>query len=210
MCLYFSFIRISHTDCKIWKYPRLDGPDEYSEIPNTVKLNHLHDGQEFIVDGATIKVVYTPGHTTDHVVVSLKEDNSLFSGDCILGEGTAVFEDLYEYMRSLKLILDAKPSVIYPAHGNIIEDPLPKIQYYIDHRNKREAQILVVLKTNSDKRYGDMDLVKIIYKETPEQLWPAAAINLNHHLAKLEKDGLVEKLIEEDSNVVWQLKKSKL
>lgn len=73
-------------DCKVWKYPRLDAPDEYAEIPSSVKLHRLSNGQQFSVDGATVEVVYTPGHTTDHVVLTLKEDNSLFSGDCILGK----------------------------------------------------------------------------------------------------------------------------
>nr|XP_034828647.1 beta-lactamase-like protein 2 homolog isoform X2 [Maniola hyperantus] len=143
-------------------------------------------------------------HTTDHVVLTLLEENILFSGDCILGEGTAVFEDLYTYMKSLQRILDLKPSVIYPGHGNVVEDPIEKIEYYIEHRNQREKQILDTLtQNNSDKQLNEMDLVKMIYTETPEHLWPAAAYNVNHHLTKLTKENKV-KCVTVDGESRWQ------
>lgn len=194
---------IYNSDCKIWKHKRDpdDAPD--AELPSSIPVNWLQDGQEISVEGATVKVHHTPGHSTDHIVLTLAEENVLFSADCILGEGTTVFEDLYHYMKSLKRILDLKPGTIYPGHGNIIEEPLSKIEYYISHRNKREEQIFNTLKENAGKLMDEMDLVKIIYVDTPEQLWLAAAHNVSHHLQKLTKE---KKLIHQavDGESKWQ------
>ncbi|XP_046401402.1 endoribonuclease LACTB2 [Ischnura elegans] len=173
----------------VWKYPRKEAGDEC--LSNFVDLKFLEDGEEIKTEGATLRVFFTPGHTTDHIVLMLKEENSVFSGDCILGEGTAVFEDLHDYMKSLELILGLKPDLIYPGHGPIIEHPTPKIQYYIDHRRKREQEILSVLEKEPHKGFTEMDIVKIVYSETPEPLHRAAAVNVGHHLKKLEKEGRV-------------------
>jgi len=43
-----------------------------------------------------------------------------------------------------------------------LQNPLPKIEYYINHRNKREEEILRVLKEKGTKM-SEMDLVNVIY-----------------------------------------------
>lgn len=101
-------------------------------------------------------------------------------------------------MNSLHMILQSKPSVIYPAHGNIINDPLPKIQYYIDHRNQRENEILNLLKSKPEETFTPLDIVKVIYKDYPENVWPAAAFNVSHHLKKLTKEGFLTEVIKHD------------
>lgn len=47
-----------------------------------------------------------------------------------------------------------------------------------------------------------MDIVKIIYKETPKALWMAAALNVNHHLRKLKKEHKAIEIVE-NSSTVW-------
>lgn len=147
-------------------------------------------------------MLHTPGHTTDHAILFDTQTRAVFSGDCILGEGTAIFEDLYDYMKSLNLILQLKPSVIYPGHGDIIEDPIERIEYYINHRNERERQILDAITTASEP-LTNMEIVKIVYATTPKHLWPAAAVNVNQHLIKLAKEGKIVK-VDKNHAVYWK------
>ncbi|XP_053602183.1 endoribonuclease LACTB2-like [Plodia interpunctella] len=113
---------------KVWKHKRskYDSPD--SELPKHIPIHWLSDGQEINVEGATLKIYHTPGHTTDHVVVTLLEENVLFSGDCILGNGTAIFEDLHSYIKSLQKILNLKSNAIYPGHGPVLQMSLDMLK----------------------------------------------------------------------------------
>ena len=59
----------------------------------------------------------------------------------------------------------------------------------------REEQILACVKEASEGVTA-MDIVKIVYKETPEKLWKAAQVNVGHHLEKLLEEKQVIRLGE--------------
>ncbi len=148
----------------MFKFPR---DDERDDLPSGVLFTPLHDGQKFEVDGATLDVLHTPGHTTDSVILHLKvnlilfiipgfqtlsiclfysqEENAVFSADTMLGEGTTVFEDLHDYMLSLKKILELQPSVIYPGHGPVI-----KVRKIKRNRTNWQSRMVFVFLLGSD------------------------------------------------------------
>lgn len=92
----------------------------------------------------------------------LEEENVIFSGDCLLGEGSSVFEELDVYLNSLRLMLSFKATTIYPGHGKVIEDPVERINEHIKHRLDREQMILRQL--TPDKPLSIDEIVKLIYK----------------------------------------------
>ncbi|VVC44180.1 Metallo-beta-lactamase [Cinara cedri] len=147
-------------DCKVWKFiPKDDKKREYRCL-----LNSLVNNQEFHVDGATLKIHHAPGHTEDHIIITLEEDNSLFSADCVLGEGTTVFDNLKKYLNSLNLLLELKPSVIFPGHGSVIKDPIVRVNKYIKHRLEREIEMYNLINKSPNTSLSEEDIVNSMYK----------------------------------------------
>lgn len=172
-------------------------------------LLNIEDGQEFSVEGATLKAVHTPGHTVDHMVLHLAEEDALFTGDNVLGHGTAVYEDLGTYLDSLERMrtLFKGKGKGYPGHGLVVEDGPAKIGEYIRHRQQREDQVIETLRAFTAKEdHGEgwtpMELVKVIYQGVPEGLHIPAAGGVIQILNKLRKEGKVTAV---DGGDRWRL-----
>ncbi|KAL7803765.1 beta-lactamase-like protein [Trichoderma aethiopicum] len=177
----------------------------------------IHDGDAFQVEDATLTACHTPGHTKDHMVFVLTEEDAMFAGDNVLGQGTAVFEDLATYLRSLKEMKTRFSGRLYPGHGPVVDNGPDKIAEYIEHRRQREEEVLRAMRgdtpdgnsngnNNKSSRgtWTAMDIVKIVYKDVREDLHMAACGGVVQMLAKLEQDGVVRQT--EDG---WQLQDAK-
>lgn len=171
-------------------------------LPESSAVNPINDRQTFAVDGATLQAYHCPGHTTDHMSFILHEENAMFTGDNVLGHGTAVFEDLVTYLGSLDSMRRQFKGRAYPGHGAVIDDGPAKICEYISHRQQREREILHAL-SGVDGEAAVMELVKVVYKDVPENLHEPAAGGVLQVLQKLQADGKVRSRGSER----WQLAK---
>ncbi|KAL3426178.1 metallo-beta-lactamase superfamily protein [Phlyctema vagabunda] len=173
----------------------------------------IEDNQAFHVDGASLRAVFSPGHTQDHMALVLDEEDAMFTGDNVLGHGTAVFEDLATYLASLEKMRKLFHGRAYPGHGPVIDDGPSKILEYIRHRQQREDQVLQVLRSSKSSPAGDstafepedwssMEIVKIIYKDVAENLHLPAHGGVMQVLWKLKKE---EKVDEDPSTSRWRI-----
>lgn len=152
----------------------------------------------------------------------IPQDRALYTGDTVLGQGTAVFEDLALYLNSLNSMLhfgDSEPektyNAVYPGHGPVVPDGKKLISGYIAHRLEREAQILQVLKSlphgsvnspgSPTNYWTTWTIVTTIYSAYPQSLWLPAAHGVDLHLKKLEGEGVVRRVGGEAKDTRWEV-----
>ncbi|KAI4125840.1 MAG: hypothetical protein LQ338_004045 [Usnochroma carphineum] len=142
----------------------------------------------------------------------LEEEDAMFTGDNVLGHGTAVFEDLRTYMNSLERMQELFSRRAYPGHGAVLDDGKKRIAEYIAHRQQREQEVLHVLEqaretheeiddvtqgANRDRgARSPMEIVEIVYKDVSENLHEPAAGGVVQVLQKLATEGKVVQSVD--------------
>jgi glyoxylase-like metal-dependent hydrolase (beta-lactamase superfamily II) len=157
-------------------------------LDDSVVDRRVSGGERIEIDGVTVEVIATPGHTSEHVCF-LTADGDLFSGDTVLGAGTtAIFPPdghMADYMRSLQILRARNPKRIFPAHGPVRDDAVALIDHYIAHRLEREQQVLDAIAAGATTA---AEMRARIYPELDARLHAAAEIQIEAHLIKLRED----------------------
>tara|TARA_R110002096_G_scaffold17921_13_gene61733 strand:- start:3899 stop:4807 length:909 start_codon:yes stop_codon:yes gene_type:complete len=168
---------------------RLEAGDDVGFQPDV----EIADGQVFSGPDWTIEALHTPGHTSNHVCYALQEENVLFSGDHVMAWSTSVISPpdghMGDYLRELARVRDRDFTRLWPTHGPAVENPSEFVQAYIDHRLKRERQILDQLASGPQ---CVPELVAVIYAEIDRRLHPAAAHSVLAHMIHLVETGHIE------------------
>ena len=157
-----------------------------------VKVVPIEDGEEIAAGNAVLTALHTPGHASDHLCFFLDSAASLFSGDNILGEGTAVIAppdgNMSEFMGSLRRLSELRIHRIFPGHFRPLDGGNEVIDRLVRHRLDREAMIIESL---ADGPLKIEEIVERVYIDTPAQLHPIARYSVEAHLDMLSAEGRV-------------------
>ncbi len=160
--------------------------------------------------GWTVQALHTPGHISNHLCFALAEEGALLTGDHVMGWSTTIIPppdgDVSDYLRSLQLVLDRNDEILYPTHGGPVHDPRRYVSALLNHRLKREAQILAQL---AEGPSSAREIVAVLYADVRKELHRPAARSVVAHLAKLLKEEraapAIESASQTSSETVWAL-----
>ena len=155
----------------------------------------LNGGERIELGGLTLECIHAPGHTLGCLAVYVPQRRALFTTDTVLSTSTTAVGDqgdLALYMESLERLQRIDAARIYPGHGPVIEDPAGRLQYLIEHRRRREHELLDMLSGSP------LTVAEIRYRayrdiDSPRRQTQAEA-QVRSGLRKLKSEGKVEEV----------------
>ncbi len=170
-----------------------EGADELARSLNvpvrSFKSRSLGDRDRIEVNGGELRVLATPGHSSDSVCFVLDDD--ILTGDTVLGRGTSLVAHpdgrLAEYLDSLRILsrVCAESGIrrLLPGHGPVLDEPRRVVDYYLRHRLERLDQVKAAMAGGAT---SVAEVVDIVYADIPPDVRPAAESTVQAQLAYLE------------------------
>lgn len=139
----------------------------------------LATGDVVTVGDIEVRVVGTPGHSSDSLSFHLVAEQAVLTGDTLLGRGTTVVAwpdgSLSDYLTSLDrlrtLAEEHDLTHVLPGHGPALSDPLGVVRDYVQHRHERLDQVRAAIEGGAA---SVADVVALVYEPLPPGVYPAA------------------------------------
>ncbi|MBG6216179.1 glyoxylase-like metal-dependent hydrolase (beta-lactamase superfamily II) [Arthrobacter sp. CAN_A6] len=151
----------------------------------------LQAGEVIAVAGTEVRVVATPGHTSDSVCFHLPLDGpagSVLTGDTVLGRGTTMLDHpdgrLGDYLSSLDRLELLGPATVLPAHGPVLQALDTTVRAYRLHRLDRLDQIRSAL-TQLEPGAGIPQVTDVVYSDADPSVRRAAERSVGAQLEYL-------------------------
>lgn len=147
----------------------------------------LADGDVVTAADLEVRVVGTPGHTSDSLSFVLTADAAVLTGDTVLGRGTTVVAHpdgrLASYLDSLHRLRDlagaGAVTTVLPGHGPVLADAAGVLDAYLAHREERLEQVRRAVAAGVTSPRA---VVEHVYADVDPSLWPYAELSVRAQL----------------------------
>ena len=121
----------------------------------------LEGDATFTLGGITLDLIYMgPAHAPDDLVVVVRNDQTLFSGD-ILFSGRVPFvgnADSKRWLATMDRLLALKPAIMVPGHGSVSKNPARDLAF--------TREYLIYLREVMGRAVEDMVPFEDVYRQT--------------------------------------------
>ncbi len=142
----------------------------------------LTEGDVVVGGGLELRVLHTPGHSSDSLCFELPD--AVLTGDTILGRGTTVVAHpdgvLADYLESLRRLQEMGDRTVLPGHGPELLSAGDAAAMYLAHREMRLEQVRAAVANGAAT---PREVVEVVYADVDQVLWPAAELSV---LAQLD------------------------
>jgi glyoxylase-like metal-dependent hydrolase (beta-lactamase superfamily II) len=144
----------------------------------------LGEGDVVVGGGLELRVLATPGHSSDSLCFALPD--AVLTGDTILGRGTTVVAHpdgvLADYLESLRRLQELGDRAVLPGHGPELLSAGDAASRYLSHREMRLEQVRAAVAAGAR---SPREVVEVVYADVDEGLWFAAEMSVRAQLAYL-------------------------
>lgn len=185
----------------------------FRDAPRPLRIDKtLEDGETLSQDGYKFKVIWTPGHSEEHMVLFEEANGLLFSGDHVLPKITSHValhsyeqrDPLGDYLDSLEKVVNLNVGTVLPGHEWVFHNLKERVAQLQAHHSRRLEEVKATLRNGEKTVYQVGSRVHWDSRPWPEMsFWTKrmAATETYAHLVYLRNRGEVAEEKREDTLV---------
>ena len=188
-------------------YPIIYGIS-FVKDPDLIIVNEM---SEISINDEIWKIVPSPGHSSDHILLYNEKKGILFSGDNIIENITTWLgppdSNVEDYVKSIQFIQEKLPKleIIFSAHGKPVINPRKRIEEILSHRNERTQQILKIVQGNAENGISTNGIFHILYPGAKNLFYQVAGGWICLTLKMLEEQKLITREVGKKNVLFYPL-----